>query len=324
VWCTNEQHGSSRAHPAGSRASSNTLLPRRGLRPLATADREIGLGEGRWTALRRPDGRLPGRRQTQTLYATSVAAANGIRVDHRASAPPAESKHRWVHSRRAPPRSLLCRTRPRPRRGARPASPRGMVRRTATRSPTQRGAFSRFFANQRHENLFSRHGVFSGNRTVETRAYEWVQSVRWPPFVSPGGAFGKRRRHRQPSPAQQQAPGRCSDGESQSFRTFQPRAYRRPPGLSRLWKCACRRSARGCTMASPCVKAREWAAFAARDRLARVSQDLLLLMRRITPVSRCRGATRRWPPRARSSVSSEGRWTPLRRPAVGSRGVVKQ
>jgi hypothetical protein len=39
-----------------------------------------------------------------------------------------------------------------------------------------------------------------------------------------------------------------------------------------------------------------------------------VFMRRITPVSRGRGATRRWPPRARSSVSSEGRWTPLRRP----------
>jgi hypothetical protein len=98
-----------------------------------------------------------------------------------------------------------------------------------------------------------------------------------------------------PLPAQQQEPGRCSGGESQSFRTFQPRAYRRPPGLSRLWKCACRRSARGSATASPCVKAKEWAAFAARDRLARVSQDPLLLMRRITPVLRG-AACGRWPP----------------------------
>ena len=56
--------------PARQRARcirSNTLLPRRGLRPLATAGEEIGLGERRWTALRRPDGRLSGRRQTQNV-----------------------------------------------------------------------------------------------------------------------------------------------------------------------------------------------------------------------------------------------------------------
>ena len=56
--------------PLGSRAfwtSSNTLLPRRGLRPLATAGEVISLRERRWTALRRPVGRLPGRRQTQNV-----------------------------------------------------------------------------------------------------------------------------------------------------------------------------------------------------------------------------------------------------------------
>jgi hypothetical protein len=42
--------------------ASNTLLTRRGLRPLATAGEVVGLHERRWTALRRPDGRLPGRR----------------------------------------------------------------------------------------------------------------------------------------------------------------------------------------------------------------------------------------------------------------------
>jgi hypothetical protein len=43
-------------------AAHNTCLPRRGLRPLATAGEVVGLRERRWTALRRPDGRLSGRR----------------------------------------------------------------------------------------------------------------------------------------------------------------------------------------------------------------------------------------------------------------------
>jgi hypothetical protein len=46
---------------------SNTLFPRRGLRPLATAGGVISLRERRWTPLRRPDGRLSGRRKTQNV-----------------------------------------------------------------------------------------------------------------------------------------------------------------------------------------------------------------------------------------------------------------
>jgi hypothetical protein len=47
--------------------SHNTHFPRRGLRPLATAGEVIGLRERRWTPLRRPDGRLSGRRKTQNV-----------------------------------------------------------------------------------------------------------------------------------------------------------------------------------------------------------------------------------------------------------------
>jgi hypothetical protein len=52
--------------------SDNTLFPRRGLRPLATAGGVIGLCERRWTPLRRPDGRLSGRRKTQNVIRNLV------------------------------------------------------------------------------------------------------------------------------------------------------------------------------------------------------------------------------------------------------------
>ena len=59
--------------------SANTLLPRRGLRPLATAGEVVGLHERRWTALRRPDGRLSGRRQTQNVRRKRPNQADGRR-----------------------------------------------------------------------------------------------------------------------------------------------------------------------------------------------------------------------------------------------------
>jgi hypothetical protein len=59
--------GEIRSSSAGNPASLNTLFPRRGLRPLATAGGVISLHERRWTPLRRPDGRLSGRRKTQNV-----------------------------------------------------------------------------------------------------------------------------------------------------------------------------------------------------------------------------------------------------------------
>jgi hypothetical protein len=94
--------------------------------------------------------------------------------------------------------------------------------------------------------------------------------------------------------------------------------------LSRLWKCAGRKSARGSAMASPCVKARERAAFAAKDRLARVSDDPLLLMRRITPVSRG-AALRAAGHRGRGSQPpGKGGGNAFAALTVGSRRFVKQ
>ena len=53
--------------PPAVLASANTRLPRRGLRPRATAGGVSGLRERRWTRLRRPCGRLSGRRKTQNV-----------------------------------------------------------------------------------------------------------------------------------------------------------------------------------------------------------------------------------------------------------------
>ena len=122
----------------------NTLLPRRGLRPLATAGGEIGLGERRWTALRRPCGRLPGRRQTQNVRRNfvgpngndkSVVTANG--------APPRSALRRSKASAAARPSTRRMMARQRLCMGARCArSPRAFAWRVA-RPPHHSGAFVR-------------------------------------------------------------------------------------------------------------------------------------------------------------------------------------
>jgi hypothetical protein len=138
-------------------------FPRRGLRPLATAGGVVGLRERRWKPLRRPCGRLSGLRKTLNVIrhissscTRHQSGSSCIRTTGRIQASRGSS-------RRAPPGSSLCRSRPRPRRRTRHALSRGIVRRTATTLRCRAGRFSRFLANQRHENLFSRHGVPSDN-----------------------------------------------------------------------------------------------------------------------------------------------------------------
>ena len=126
-------------------------------------------------------------------------------------------------------------------------------------------------------------------------------------FRRPGGAVGMRPRTRHPHETRRQPPGECCEGESTFLPGVPTRAFRRSSGAGRLWTTVARKphaTVNGGATSS--IVAREWAALEARDRVVRVSQDPLFLMRRITPVSRCRGAARRWPPRSRLSVSGKG------------------
>ena len=96
--------------------------------PLATAGRVVSLRERRWTALRRPCGRLPGRRKTLNVSckwratdrrrgaihnAREVVQAASC-VERSATRPHASDRVAQQDSRRAPPRSefnrrnLLC------------------------------------------------------------------------------------------------------------------------------------------------------------------------------------------------------------------------
>jgi hypothetical protein len=194
--------GSSGEGLSGSRrfhAAHNTsfTLSRRYV-PLATAGEVVGLWERRWTPLRRPCGRLSGRRETLNVIRhisnsckRHQSGSSCIRTVGRIQAS-------LGSSRRAPPGASLCRTRPRPRRGARHALPRGIVRRTAIRSPTQSGAFQQIFRESTtRESGFTTRRYFRQSAGRDHRLR--MARVRRLPVVSLGGAFGKRRRYRQPS-----------------------------------------------------------------------------------------------------------------------------
>lgn len=60
-----------------------------------------------------------------------------------------------------------------------------------------------------------------------------------------------------PHPRSSKHPAAAPNGESMSFLDLPTKAFRRPPGLSRLSKRACRRSARRSAMANPCIYTRD-------------------------------------------------------------------
>jgi hypothetical protein len=140
------------------------------------------------------------------------------------------------------------------------------------------------------------------------------------------GAVGTRPRSRHPHETRRQPPGERCEGES----TFLPGIPNESLSKIISHRQIVEAVARNLIATvyddggTSCIGAREWAALEPRDRVVRVSQDQLFLMRRITPVSRCRGAARRWPPQARLLVSGKGGGHPFAALAVGSRGFVKQ
>jgi hypothetical protein len=92
-------------------AAHNTSFTRRGLRPLATAGREVGLRERRWKPLRRPCGRLSGLRKTLNVGGNgrerqtnvlSTAAAAVRRPERRVSVSPGWRGLRGSRWSRAP------------------------------------------------------------------------------------------------------------------------------------------------------------------------------------------------------------------------------
>jgi hypothetical protein len=60
-------------------------------------------------------------------------------------------------------------------------------------------------------------GVTASNRTVEIRGYGWLEHVGCVPVVSLEARSACVVGIDSPHPAQQPAPGRCSEGESRSF-----------------------------------------------------------------------------------------------------------
>jgi hypothetical protein len=102
------------------------------------------------------------------------------------------------------------------------------------------------------------------------------------------------------------------------------RAFQILPVIGRLWKPARPISSQRSAVAKP----QAWSEGLGRDRgegsdVEGISGSAITYAAHNTNFTRC-GASRRWPPRARLSVSMKGGGHPFAALAVGSRGVVKQ